>query len=39
VIPADNMDKMTYNINYEQGAYMMIKGMTVWYLKNNTFKV
>src|SRR3990172_1803493 len=39
VIPADRAVKLPDNISYEQAAGMMLKGMTVQYLVNRTFKV
>ena len=39
VIPADRAVKLPENISYEQAAGMMLKGMTVQYLLNRTFKV
>lgn len=37
--PADRVVKLPDNISYEQAAGMMLKGMTVQYLLNRTFKV
>src|SRR5437588_3937739 len=39
VIPADRLVKLPDSIGYEQAAGMMLKGMTVEYLLNRTFKV
>lgn len=39
VIPADRVVKLPDNISYEQAAAMMLKGMTVQYLVNRTYKV
>jgi NADPH2:quinone reductase len=39
LLPADRAVKLPDNINYEQAAAMMLKGMTVQYLLNRTFKV
>ena len=39
VLPADRAVKLPDNISYEQAAGMMLKGMTVQYLVNRTFKV
>ncbi len=39
VIPAARAVKLPDNISYEQAAGMMLKGMTVQYLLNRTFKV
>jgi NADPH2:quinone reductase len=39
VIPAARAVKLPDNITYEQAAGMMLKGMTVQYLLNRTFKV
>jgi NADPH:quinone reductase len=39
VMPADRAVKLPDNISYEQAAGMMLKGMTVQYLINRTFKV
>ena len=38
-VPADRAVKLPDNISYEQAAGMMLKGMTVQYLLNRTFKV
>src|SRR3982075_3046033 len=38
-IPAEKLVKVPYHITYEQGAVLMLKGMTVWYLLHKTFKV
>src|SRR5262249_392577 len=38
-LAADRAVKLPGNISYEQGAAMMLKGMTVQYLLNRTFKV
>jgi NADPH2:quinone reductase len=38
-IPAERAVKLPDNINYEQAAGMMLKGMTAQYLVNRTFKV
>jgi NADPH2:quinone reductase len=39
VLPADRAVKLPEGISYEQAAGMMLKGMTVEYLLNRTFKV
>jgi NADPH:quinone reductase len=39
VLPADRAVKLPESISYEQAAGMMLKGMTVQYLINRTFKV
>src|SRR6478752_5198045 len=39
VVPADRAVKLPDNITYEQAAGMMLKGMTVQYLVNKTYKV
>jgi NADPH2:quinone reductase len=39
VLPADRVVKLPDSISYEQAAGMMLKGMTVQYLINRTFKV
>jgi NADPH2:quinone reductase len=39
VLPADRAVKLPDNITYEQAAGMMLKGMTVEYLLNRTYKV
>jgi NADPH2:quinone reductase len=39
VMPAERAVKLPEKISYEQGAGMMLKGMTVQYLLNRTFKV
>src|ERR1700731_260920 len=39
VVPPDRAVKLPDNISYEQAAGMMLKGMTVQYLVNRTFKV
>jgi NADPH:quinone reductase len=39
VLPADRAVKLPDNISYEQAAGMMLKGMTVEYLLNRTYKV
>ena len=39
VFAADRAVKLPDNISYEQAAGMMLKGMTVQYLVNRTFKV
>lgn len=39
LLPADRVVKLPDNISYEQAAGMMLKGMTVQYLLNRTFKV
>src|ERR1700742_2027432 len=38
-VPAPRAVKLPDNISYEQAAGMMLKGMTVQYLVNRTFKV
>jgi NADPH:quinone reductase len=39
LVPADRAVKLPDNISYEQAAGMMLKGMTVQYLLNRTYKV
>jgi NADPH2:quinone reductase len=39
LLPADRAVKLPDNITYEQAAGMMLKGMTVQYLVNRTYKV
>src|SRR6185437_8285197 len=39
LLPAERAVKLPDNISYEQAAGMMLKGMTVQYLVNRTFKV
>ena len=39
IMPADRLVKLPDAISYEQAAGMMLKGMTVEYLLNRTFKV
>lgn len=39
LLPAERVVKLPDNISYEQAAGMMLKGMTVQYLLNCTFKV
>ena len=39
LLPADRAVKLPDNISYEQAAGMMLKGMTVQYLVDRTFKV
>src|SRR6516225_3959545 len=39
LVPADRAVKLPANISYEQAAGMMLKGMTVQYLVNRTYKV
>jgi NADPH2:quinone reductase len=39
LLPADRAVKLPDSISYEQAAGMMLKGMTVEYLLNRTFKV
>src|SRR5213079_2136799 len=39
IMPADRVVKLPASISYEQAAGMMLKGMTVEYLLNRTFKV
>ena len=36
---AEKLVKLPDHITYEQGAVLMLKGMTVWYLLHKTFKV
>lgn len=38
-IPAEKLVKLPDHITYEQGAVLMLKGLTVWYLLHKTFKV
>jgi NADPH2:quinone reductase len=39
LLPAERAVKLPDNISYEQAAAMMLKGMTVQYLLNRTYKV
>src|SRR4029077_18321947 len=39
LLSADRAVKLPNNISYEQAAAMMLKGMTVQYLLNRTYKV
>src|SRR6516225_5070099 len=39
LVPADRAVKLPSNINYEQAAGMMLKGLTAQYLVRRTFKV
>ena len=39
LLPAERVVKLPSNITYEQAAAMMLKGMTVQYLINRTYKV
>jgi NADPH2:quinone reductase len=39
IMPADRVVKLPDSVSYEQAAGMMLKGMTVEYLLNRTFKV
>src|SRR5262249_58976151 len=39
LVPAERAVKLPDNISYEQAAGMMLKGMTVQYLLNRTYKV
>ncbi len=39
LVPAERAVKLPDNISYEQAAAMMLKGQTVQYLLNRTFKV
>ena len=38
-IPWERLVKLPDYITYEQGAVLMLKGLTVWYLLHKTFKV
>ena len=38
-IPRDKLVMLPDHITYEQGAVLMLKGLTVWYLLHKTFKV
>src|SRR5882757_2054799 len=38
-IPAEKLVKLPDHITYEQGAVLMLKGLTVWYLLHKTFKI
>jgi NADPH2:quinone reductase len=38
-IAADKLVKLPDHITYEQGAVLMLKGLTVWYLLHKTYKV
>ncbi|MBY0382349.1 MAG: quinone oxidoreductase [Xanthobacteraceae bacterium] len=37
--PAERLVKLPDHITYEQGAVLMLKGLTVWYLLHKTFQV
>ena len=37
-IPWEKLVKLPDHITYEQGAVLMLKGLTVWYLLHKTFK-
>ncbi|ACI93313.1 quinone oxidoreductase [Afipia carboxidovorans OM5] len=37
--PADRLVKLPDHITYEQGAVLMLKGLTTWYLLHKTFHV
>ncbi|MDB5500584.1 MAG: quinone oxidoreductase, NADPH-dependent [Tardiphaga sp.] len=39
VFAAERLVKLPDRITYEQGAVLMLKGLTVWYLLHKTFKV
>ena len=39
VFAADRLVKLPDRITHEQGAVLMLKGLTVWYLLHKTFKV
>lgn len=39
VFTADRLVKLPDRITYEQGAVLMLKGLTVWYLLHKTFRV
>ncbi|MBC7582703.1 MAG: quinone oxidoreductase [Tardiphaga sp.] len=39
VFAADRCVKLPDRITYEQGAVLMLKGLTVWYLLHKTFKI
>jgi len=39
IMPADRLVKLPDMISYEQGAVLMLKGLTVHYLLHKTFKV
>src|SRR3979490_2892024 len=38
-IPSEKLVKLPDHITYEQGAVLMLKGLTVWYLLHKTFKI
>ena len=38
-IPWERLVKLPDHITYEQGAVLMLKGLTVWYLLHKTFQV
>src|ERR1035437_7406014 len=38
-IPAEKLVKLPDHITYEQGAVLMLRGLTVWSLLHKTFKV
>ena len=38
-IPWERLVKLPDHITYEQGAVLMLKGLTVWYLLHKTFRV
>jgi NADPH2:quinone reductase len=39
VFAAERLVKLPDRITYEQGAVLMLKGLTVWYLLHKTFKI
>src|ERR1700709_533648 len=38
-IPSEKLGKLPAPIPHEQGAVLMLKGLTVWYLLHKTFKI
>src|SRR5690348_2111742 len=38
-IPWEKLVKLPDHITYEQGAVLMLKGLTVWYLLHKTFRI
>src|ERR1700745_4263612 len=38
-MPSERLGKLPDHITYEQGAVLMLKGLTVWYLLHKTFRI
>ena len=38
-MPCEKLVKLPDHITYEQGAVLMLKGLTVWYLLHKTFRI